>query len=281
MGVKIAVRRIIKLFGISAEMDLAWLLRDTKYAVIMIVSDIIQNIGMCSGMFLLAFRFGGICGMSANEVLFMSAYSSLITGLFLMFGARNNIEVSRLIGRGQMEHMFLQPLSLKAQLFTCSFQPFTNTGSLLTGIVLMCVAAARLHLHITGLWICMLLGYLLATMATITARAYLVSALAFYSPSAEDISFLIVNETWYMSTFPLGGMPAFVVFPLLTIMPEGLMAWFPSLCLLGRPPLHLTAYYPVIFALFITLAAGIVFKKGLNHYVRKGSNRYVPWGFRR
>jgi ABC-2 type transport system permease protein len=106
--------------------------------------------------------------------------------------------------------------------------------------------------------------------------------MAFYSPvAAEEISNTAIEGTWFMSTFPLSGMPIFIQLPLLTILPEGLMAWFPSLCLLGKPPLNLTAYYPMVFALFLSLVARYIFRKGLNHYVKKGSNRYVPYGFRR
>jgi ABC-2 type transport system permease protein len=76
-------------------------------------------------------------------------------------------------------------------------------------------------------------------------------------------------------------MPRFIQIPLLTILPEGLAAWFPSLFLLGKSPLNLTALYPMVFALFLSLIAGYFFRRGLNYYVRKGSNRYVPYGFRR
>jgi ABC-2 type transport system permease protein len=119
-------------------------------------------------------------------------------------------------------------------------------------------------------------------MIIIVARAYLVSSAAFYSPvAAEEIATTAIDGTWQLSTFPLSGMPSFIQVPLLTILPEGLMAWFPSLCLLGKSPLNLTEYYPLAYALVLSLAASIIFRKGLNYYVKKGSNRYVPYGFRR
>jgi len=282
MADKITPRRILRLFGISAKMDLAWLLRDTKYAVTLIFSDLVQNIGMVAGMFLIAARFGGIGGMSENEVLFMMAYSSLSTGVIMMFGTGNNLHISRIIGRGQLEHLLTQPLPLPVQLCTSSFLPFTGSGSFITGIALTVIAVGRLRLQITALWLLSLFAYQLTTLVIIAARAYLVSSLAFYAPAAaEEITSTAVDGTWFLSTFPLSGMPKLIQLPLLTIMPEGLMAWFPAMCLLGRPPLHLTAYYPMFFALLLSLTAAYVFKKGMNYYVRKGSNRYVPWGFRR
>ncbi len=54
--------------------------------------------------------------------------------LFILFGAQNNIHISRIIGRGQLEHLFIQPLPLKAQLLTCGSSPFTGSGNFVVGI---------------------------------------------------------------------------------------------------------------------------------------------------
>jgi len=282
MADKVTPRRILGLMAISAKMDLIWLLRDTKYAIAAISADIVANISMIAGIFLIAARFGGIGGMSADEVLFMMAYSTMVTGIFNLFGSGNSIFISRIIGRGQLDHMFIQPLPFGLQLATSGFSPFTGGGNFIVGAALMAFAAGRLDLRVTAGWAAALFAYLLTTMVIIVARSYLVSSLAFYAPvAAEEISSTAINGTWLLSTFPLGGMPLFVQIPLLTVMPEGLMAWFPAMSLLGRPPLHLTAYYPMVFALLLALLAGYVFNKGMRYYVKKGSNRYVPYGFRR
>ena len=284
MGDKLTFKfkRIISLFAISAKLDLVWLLRDTKFAIAAISADAISNISVVSGVYLIALRFGGIGGMSVDEVLFMMAYSTITTGLFILFGSGNNIHISRIIGRGKMEHLFMQPLSLKVQLLTCGFSPFTGSGNFIIGCILLIIAINRLHLQVSLWWMALLIIYVLTTMIIIVARAYLVSSAAFYSPvAAEEIATTAIDGTWQLSTFPLSGMPSFIQVPLLTILPEGLMAWFPSLCLLGKSPLNLTEYYPLAYALVLSLAASIIFRKGLNYYVKKGSNRYVPYGFRR
>lgn len=282
MADKITAARILKLLAISAKMDLAWLLRDTKYALAGISADIISNLSVVSGVFMISVRFGGIGGMGEDEVLLMMAYSTLVTGIFIMFNSGNNIHISRIIGRGQLEHLFIQPLPLKVQLSTCGFSPFTGGSNFVVGVILMIISVSKLKLNISFGWVLSLIAYLLITMVVIIARAYLVSSMAFYAPSeAEEISTTAIDGTWFLSTFPLSGMPLYIQLPLLTILPEGLMAWFPSLCLLNRPPLGLSAYYPMLYAIVISTIASYVFKKGLNHYVRKGSNRYVPYGFRR
>lgn len=282
MGDKITLSWFGRLLAISAKMDLAWLLRDTKYAVIAILSDIISNLATMSGVMLIAVRFGGIGGMSADEVLFMMAYSTMISGIVTIFGCGNNIHVSRIIGRGQLDHLFIQPLSLGVQLATCGFNPFTGGSNLVVGIGLLVWAVGRLGLEVTSGWFLALLGYQLTTMVIIVAWGYLVSTVAFYAPvAAEEISATAIDDTWLLSTFPLSGMPLFIQLPLVTVLPQGLLAWFPALCLLDKPPMGLTAYYPMLFALVLSVVAGYVFRKGMNYYVKKGSNRYVPYGYRR
>ena len=283
MADRISLVRILKLLGISAKMDLAWLLRDSKYAAAIICADIISNFSTVSGVFLIASRFGGIGGLTVDEILFMMSYSTMITGIFIMFGAGNNIHISRIIGRGQLEHLYIQPLPLSVQLSTCGFQPFTGASNFIVGAILMAVAAGRINLRMSPLWFAALAAYLLATMTIIIARAYFVSTMAFYAPvAAEEISSNAIEGTWFLSTFPLTGMPLYVQIPLLSILPEGLMAWFPSMCLLGKPPFGgLSVYYPMLYALLLAIAASYIFRKGLKYYVQKGSNRYVPYGFRR
>lgn len=279
---KVTIKRILRLLAISAKMDLVWLLRDTKYAVIGICGDLFNNLATVSGIFLIATRFGGIGGMNVDEVLFMMAYSTMITGIFTTFGSGNNIHISRIIGRGQLEHLFIQPLPLGVQLSTCGFTPFTSSGNIVVGIVMLVVSVTRLRIEISFIWIAGLAAHLAVTMVIIIARSYLVSSMAFYAPvAAEEISTTAIEGTWLLSTFPLSGMPLSLQIPLLTILPEGLMAWFPALCLLGKPPLNFSAYYPLFYAIAISLAAGVIFRKGMKYYVQKGSNRYVPYGFRR
>ena len=58
--VKFHSRRFLSLYGIYARMDLAWLLRDTKFALLAIFSDMCANLSSIAGVFLLAWRFDGL-----------------------------------------------------------------------------------------------------------------------------------------------------------------------------------------------------------------------------
>lgn len=276
------IRRILRLYALYAKMDLAWLLRDSKFAVMAIAADLVSNISAVTGVFLLAWRFDGIGGMSRYEVLFMLAYTTIITGIFISFFAYNTGHISRRIGRGQLEHMFIQPVSLPVQLVTGGFFPFTGGSNIISGAVMMAIAVINLDITLSWWWLLSLIGNLIVTMTLIIGQSYLASSLTFYAPvQAEEISSYVIDSFGYISTFPLSGMPLYLQLPLITFIPTGLLAWFPTLALFGKAPFNLPAYYPFLFAVGLWLVALYFFRKGLKHYVKKGINRYHSMGHRR
>jgi ABC-type uncharacterized transport system permease subunit len=74
-------------------------------------------------------------------------------------------------------------------------------------------------------------------------------------------------------------MPLYIRLPLLTIFPAGLIAWLPTLIMLGKAP-SLANLYPPVFAAMLTLAAAHFFRKGFRYYVTTGINRYAAGGHR-
>ncbi len=281
MGDKLTLKRYLALFAISAKVDFAWLMRDSGFAILAISADLLSKASSISGVFLLAWRFGGIGGMNADEVLFMLSYSVILSGVFQLFCCSNNGNISRIIGRGQLDHLMMQPLPIWAQLTSCGFFPFTSSTNLIFGVGLMAYSINNLGLTLTWWFVLSLVGNVLLTFVILIALSYLASTLAFYAPvQAEEISSYVLDLSGYISTFPLSGMPFYMQLPLITIIPSGLMAWFPTMILLGKPPLGLSSFYQIAFAIFVTIIATIFFKRGFNYYVKKGINRYVRWGFR-
>jgi len=275
-------QRLFQLWALYAKMDLAWLLRDRTFAILAITADVVSNLSAVTGVFLLAWRFDGIGGMGQYEVLFMLAYGTLITGVFQTFCSGGNTgHISRRIGRGQLDHMFIQPVPLPLQLATEGFIPFSGSSNLISGSLIMAVATTHLGLTLPWWWILSLIGNLLVTVSIILGQSYLASSLAFYAPvQAEEISTFIIDNMGQISNFPLSGMPIRLQFILMTIIPTGLLAWFPTLALLGRTPFNLSKWYPLGFAIVLWIITAYFFRKGLKYYVEKGINRYVRWGHR-
>lgn len=277
MGKKI--KRYFELLGLYARMDLASLARDSKFMAIAIAADLISNLSSISGIFLLAWKFGGIGGMDRFEVLFMLAYGNIVMGFLNMMGGCNALFPSRIIGRGQWEHMFIMPLPYAVQL-TVGIFPFTCSGSLLSGMILMGIAVRHLPAALPWWWLGALLLLLPVSMVIVVALSYLFSSLAFYAPvQCEEISTTVMNSMEHTMSFPLSGMPRYIRYPLLTILPAGLTAWFPTRILLGKTT-ALENVYPAAFALFLSLTAAYFFRKGFRHYVKKGINRYISGGHR-
>lgn len=275
----LSFRRYFELLRIYARMDLASLTRDGKFMAIVLAADIVSNISSISGIFLLAWKFGGIGGMDRFEVLFMLAYGNIVMGFLNMIGGCNSLFPSRIIGRGQWEHMFIMPLPYAVQL-TVGIFPFTGSSSLLSGIGMMWVAVGHIETVLPWWWPGMLVFQLLASMVIVTAASYLFSSLAFYAPvQCEEIASTVVYSCDHAKSFPLSGMPAYIRYPLLTIFPAGLMAWFPTMILLGKTTAF-EHFYPAIFALLLSLGAAHFFRKGFRYYVKKGINRYSAGGHR-
>ncbi len=279
---KINIKRILKLYAIHAKIDLAWLMRDTKYAFINIIADVISSVASVSGIFLLAMRFEGIGGMQKFEVLFMMGYITCVTGIFQLFFSMNNVgHISRRIGRGQLEHMFIQPVPFKWQLATEGFIPFTGSSNLFCGIAIVAFAIAKLGIAPPVWWYLSFVSYLIVSTAIIITQSYLISSLAFYAPSAmEEISTLVIDDLGSLSNYPLSGMPKWLSLPLITVLPYGLLGWLPSMVLLGKAPFNLAHILPFIVLGTLFLITLFIFKKGFKHYVTTGSNRYTSIGFR-
>ena len=276
---KITFKRYIGLLAIYAKMDLGALLRDTKFMIVCLISDICADISAISGIFLLAWRFDGIGGLDKYEILFMLAYGGIVNGTIAMLDRGNASFPSRIIGRGQWEHMFIMPLPYSIQMLA-GFFPFTCSGRFISGVVLMCVAELNLTIILPWWWLLALIGNIIISMIIVVGLSYLVSSLAFYAPvQCEEISSTVRYSVEYTATFPLSGMPLYMKIPLLTLFPAGLIAWFPTLIILGKMPV-LANLYPIIFAVVISLAASYFFKRGFRYYVKKGINRYYAGGHR-
>lgn len=280
---RITPGRFIRLYALYGKMDLAWFLRDTKFALLGILADIIANFSAVGSIFLLAWKFDGVGGMSKYEVLFMLGYTTLVTGIFTTLCANGNTgHISRRIGRGQMDHMMIQPLPLPVQLLVDGFLPFTGSSNLWTGIAVIAVSVHMIGISLPWWWIFSLIANLFITITIILSQSYIYSTAAFYAPAAaEEIASTVIDLQGNLSQYPLSGMPVKLQISLIAVFPAGLLGWFPTLALLGRPPLSLPSFFPLFIAVALFIIAQFVFRKGLKHYVKSGSNRYLSRGFRR
>lgn len=275
-------KSLFRLWKLYALMDLRWMLQDTASMLIVLLSETVQNLSAMAGVLLLAVRFGGVGGMTADEVLFMLGFYELASGLCMMlFGGFNIAHISRRIGRGQVDHMLIQPRPLWVQLLTEGFMPFSGSCGFLIGLVLTAAAIRRLHIALTPVWFALLGFYLLIHMALTLGQSFLYGASAFWQPVAcEEISSMILDLNSQLGRFPLFGLPGWLSGLLHTVLPVGLLAYLPALSLLRQLGKPVELGLPLgVAAVFVT-AAVVCFQKGLKHYEQCSCNRYKDMGHR-
>ncbi len=276
------LRQLGRHLALYARMDLRWFLQDMRVCAIVMISEWIMAVAGVMGVFLLAMRFSGVGAMNEWEVLFMLGFYTLAGGaLGILFCGANLHQISRRVGRGQVDHMLIQPVPLWVQIFGDGFIPVTGNSGLLMGLFIVGFAASKLQLAITPLWILRALLLVLANVGIEMGLSYLLASGAFYRPVAcEEISSVGHDLLTIIGKYPLSGLPPALISVLCTVAPAGLMAWFPSLILLGKAPAGPAMLLPLSVAAMLITLATCTFKKGLRHYAQYSCNRYRDMGHR-
>src|SRR4051794_37699530 len=149
--------RLVRLWGIAAYMDVLWITRDMNQFVFYFGAEALLSVAAMSTTLLLAARFNGIGAWTAAQVLFMLAYSTAVMGAMETIFNFNVLEISRRIGRGQLDHVLVQPRPLWMALVTEGFVPFSGSGSLIIGLGLLAWSAHRLSIPVSATWLALLL----------------------------------------------------------------------------------------------------------------------------
>ena len=275
------LRRLLQLWRLYATLDLLFITRSAGTAIPWYLSDIIIGLAAITTTFLLAERFGGIGPWSQTQVIFLLGYALTVRGSINTLFNYNVAFISRRIGRGQLDHVLIQPQPLWMVLLTEGFAPVTGGAMLVPGIGLLVWSASAMELAISPVWLLVLVANLVASIAVVMAFNYAWATLAFWGPrAAEEINHSTWNLLMQLQGFPLEGLSTVALAGLLTVVPVGLVAWLPSRALLGiEMPDWGVAIVPLAGLLLSWLAVAI-FMRGLTHYGRTGSTRYLPWGHR-
>jgi ABC-2 type transport system permease protein len=276
------LRRLGALWRVQAHLDLLFMLRDVRSFLWYVGSDLVLGVAAVTATLLLAERFDGIGVWSKAQVLFMLGYAITSNGLLDMFFGYNVRFISRRIGRGQLDHLLIQPRPLWLALLTEGFVPWSSGLALLPGVALMAWAGRLLGLAPAPLWLLALLLNLLASMAIVLAFLYAWGSLAFWAPrAAEEVTSSANRLIGGLRAFPLDGLRPLLRGGLLTLVPAGFVAWYPCRALLGLDPApHALAVTPLVAVAMATIA-GVIFARGLQQYARTGSSRYLSFGHRR
>lgn len=281
-------KTLFRLYRQYAKMDLLWFLKDTRYFLIQLISDVVSGGCTIAGVCLLSIHFENFTGMTQNEILFMMGYSLFIDGIFMVFFIGNNTGmISRIIGRGQLDHIMIQPVPLWAELLAQGFSPVSGSPMLVFGIALTYYGAKKAVIPINLFMILLFLFFSICSIVIVMSFIYLLSCLAFYAPAAaEEIAGVGRDLFSTLKTYPLGNMRGIQKHLFLSAIPVGLCAWYPSMLLIKAGKYGAGAVF-VPEALYLPAAAAIfsiitvfTFKKGMKHYEKSGCPRYSGFGHR-
>lgn len=282
------IKTLFRLYRLYAKLDFLWLLRDGRYFLLQFVSDLISGGCTVAGVWLLSRNFKNLAGMSQSDVLFMMGYAVFIDGLIMIFFIGNNtLMVSRIIGRGQLDHLMIQPVPVWAQLLAQGFSPFSGMPMLIFGIWLTVSGARKAAVFVSPAWLLLFLLFSICSSVLILSCLYLLSCSAFYAPAAaEEIAEVGKNLFSSLKTYPLGNMNGTIKKMFLTVIPVGLSAWFPSSVLLQAGKMGILSLNPLSllylpgFTVLLLTAVILLFKKGMKYYATYGSPRYSSFGHR-
>ena len=281
-----AVRQLLRMWWLYAGMDVLWIARGTRDALIWLGSDMVAGLAGISTTVLLAERFDGIGPWTKPQILFMLGYALVVGGLLDILFGYNIKMISRRIGRGQLDHMLLQPQPMWRLLVSEGFMPVSQLTILgLAGVVLVW-ASTTLPVDATAGWWGVVALNLVASAAIVFSLQLVWGSLAFWAPrAAEEINSATNRMVTQLGTLPLDSVPRALVGGLLTAVPVGFVAWLPARSLTGVAPSDVglvpgVALAPLAAPVFVA-AAVLVFRKGLRHYARVGSARYSSFGHRR
>ncbi len=275
------VRRLLRLWRMYAILDFTLLMANMKLAVIWYLSDAVINLAAVMALLLLAERFAGIGAWTKDQVIFMLGYATVVSGLMNVLFGYNVLIISRRLGRGQLDHTLIQPQPIWVSLLTEGFMPFSGSSVLLPGLGLLIWATHRLALPITLGWLALLVLNLAASSIIVMSFSFLSGSLAFWAPrAAEEISSSSIRLLTQLKIFPLDGLGPLLLGGLLTVLPVGFLAWYPCRALLGLNPAGWSGWATLLAALIFAIITVLIFRKGMHHYGRTGSQRYSNLGHR-
>lgn len=276
-----SIRQLLRLWRLYAWLDLMWVMRSFRQFLLYYLGDAVVYLASVTSMLLLAERFDGIGPWSKWQIVFMLGYGLLATSLLDMFFGYNVRFISRRLGRGQFDHTLIQPQPVWMALLTDGFNPFGASSSLIAGIAILLWASSRIVLPLSPGWLGLFVINLLSSALITLAVNFVWGSLAFWAPrAAEEITTPLSRLFDQLKVFPLDGLGGVLLGSMLTFLPVGLAAWYPSRALLGLDPNPAAVFVTPLAALLAGVLATLIFTKGMHHYERTGSQRYRAMGHR-
>jgi ABC-2 type transport system permease protein len=258
-----------------------WVTQNLKTSLLWIFTDLLVSLASVTGIALLATRFSGIGPWTRAQVMFLLGYVTAVGGLQDMLFNFNVAFISRRLGRGQLDHQLIQPMPLSVSFMTEGFAPFSTACTSVVAVGILIWAGRMLHLTVTPVWLMIFAINLSASLLILMAFQYVWGSLAFWAPrGAEEISSSTFELITQLKQFPLDSVGPVLLGAFSTFVPVAFIGWYPCRFLVGIDRRPFAAWITPGAAVVLAALAYCVFKAGLRHYGKVGSQRYSGFGFR-
>lgn len=273
------IRTYFRLLSLYGKLDFLLATRELKLVIIQFLADFSTTIASTIGVWVIYNNLN----IKANEptIFLLIAYPILLNGLYsFFFSAGNWGKISRVISRGQLDNLFIQPISMTTQFFTQGFAPFTGGLNFVFSIILFVSACFYNNFFSTFSSIISVVSCVLCSYTILVASMFFCSILAFYAPIAgEEISDTVYELFTNTKAYPLNATPNVFQGIFCSIIPIGLLVWFPEIILLSKS-IDFALFYLICFTVVYSLVVIVFFKKGLCHYEKTGSARFTGFGYK-
>jgi ABC-2 type transport system permease protein len=213
-----------------------------------------------------------IAGLSVLQVVLVFAIAS--TGFAtadLLVGQSD--AVIQHVRAGTFDVVLLRPLSVLGQLAAADLQ-LRRLGRVAVSLVLLAVVLTRLDLDWTPARVAMLAVAPVAATVVFGSLFVAAGGVAFWLVDATEVTAALTYGSAYLAEWPIGVLTPVLARFFTFVIPAAFTGYLPALALLGRPdPSGLPGWLPwasPLAALAAAVAAGLVWRSGVRHYVGAG-----------
>lgn len=208
-------------------------------------------------------------GFSYYEILFIYGFAQIPRGIDHIFTDYLWIFSWKTIAKGEFDRYLLRPLNPLFQVLAERFQP-DGFGELLMGIILLVSSILHLQITIDFIWIVQFMVVSVASTLIYTSIKLAVASIAFWVTFAQSYLY----ATYTLSTFakyPMSIYPESMKFALTYIIPFALTGYYPAAYFLGKEPIELGLFLPILMAFITFTIAYQVWRIGMNRYESTGN----------
>jgi viologen exporter family transport system permease protein len=213
-----------------------------------------------------------VAGLSFADVLMVFAIAS--TGFAtadLLVGQSD--AVIRHVRNGTFDVVLLRPLSVLGQLAAADIQ-LRRLGRVTASLALYAVVLVRADLDWTPARAAMAVVGPVAATVVFSSLFVAAGGIVFWVVDGTEVTAALTYGSAYLAQWPVGVLTPVLARFFTFVIPAAFTGYLPALALLGRPdPTGLPGWLPwasPLAALAAAVAAGLVWRSGVRHYVGAG-----------